>query len=77
MQDAIHCPSKQQPPDQEAGQHHIREEGAEIHYLQRRQRPLSGQPLLQQTPSFPARSWGPGSSSDTRQQNLEPGDPRH
>lgn len=59
MQDAINCPSKQQSPDQEAGQHHIGEEGAEIHYLQGRQRPLSRQPLLQQALHFPAHSWGP------------------
>lgn len=39
VQDAVNRPSQQQPPNQEAGQHHVGEEGAEIHYLQGRQRP--------------------------------------
>lgn len=43
VQDAIDGPSKQQPPDQEAGQHHVGEEGAEIHHLQRGQGPTMAQ----------------------------------
>lgn len=49
VQDAIDGPSKQQSPDQEAGQHHVGEEGAEIHHLWRRQGPTVGQ--------GPSRSW--------------------
>lgn len=61
VQDAVNRPSQQQPPNQEAGQHHIGEEGAEIHYLQGRQRspPRQAEPLLQPAPPFPAHSWGP------------------
>lgn len=34
VQDAVHRPSQQQPADQEAGQDHVGEEGAEVHHLQ-------------------------------------------
>lgn len=59
VQDAINRPSQQQPPNQEAGQHHVGEEGAEIHDLQRRQRPLSGRaPPAAGTP-LPGSQLGP------------------
>lgn len=48
VKDAVDGPPQQQPPDQEAGQHHVGKEGAEIHHLQERTGTHCGpEPLLQ------------------------------
>lgn len=35
VHDPIHCPTQQQSPHQEANKHHVWEEGAEVHHLER------------------------------------------
>lgn len=53
VEDAVNGPSQQQPPDQEAGQHHVGEEGAEIHHLRKGQGPTVWQsPPAAGTPSL-------------------------
>ena len=77
VQDAVDGASQQQPPNQEAGQHHVGEEGAEIHHLQRRQGPTMGQgPPPSAASSLPVHSWGTRASSDICRKQS-PGTPGH
>lgn len=75
VQDAVNRPSQQQPPNQEAGQHHVGEEGAEIHYLQRGQRPPVRQsPFYSRHPPslLTAGAQEPPLISGSRTRSLEP-----
>lgn len=85
VQNAIDGPSQQQPPDQEAGEHHVGEEGAEVHHLQRGQGPTVGQRAPCGQHRLPAHSWGiplPAHSQSTRassdsSRKKSPGTPGH